>query len=36
MAYQRSDLFERRRALMQAWGHYVSAVDHSVHVHQYA
>ena len=35
-AYQRSDLFERRRALMQAWAHYVSAVDHSVHVHQYA
>ena len=35
-AYQRSDFFERRRALMQAWAHYVSAVDHSVHVHQYA
>ena len=35
-AYQRSDLFEKRQALMQAWAHYVSAVDHSVHVHQYA
>ena len=35
-AYQRSDLFEKREALMQAWARYVSAVNHSVHVHQYA
>ena len=35
-AYQRSDLFDRRRALMQAWADYVSAVDHIASVHQYA
>ena len=35
-AYQRSDLFEKRRALMLAWAHYVSAVDHVARVHQYA
>ena len=35
-AYQRSDLFEKRRALMQAWADYVSAVDHIASVHQYA
>ena len=35
-AYQRSDLFEKRRALMLAWAHYVSAGNHVARVHQYA
>ena len=35
-AYQRSDLFEKRRALMLAWAHYVSAGNHIARVPQYA
>ena len=27
-AYQRSDLFERRRELMEAWDHFLTAEDH--------
>ena len=35
-AYQRSDLFEKRRSLMQVWARYVSTINDSAHVHQYA
>ena len=35
-AYQRSDLFEKRRSLMQAWARYLSTINNIAHVHQYA
>ena len=35
-AYQRSDLFEKRRSLMKAWARYVSTINDIAHVHQYA
>jgi hypothetical protein len=31
MAYQRSDLFERRRALMQQWGEWCMGVKKQPH-----